>query len=130
MLNEGLEVLGAEEVPQEETDKGHAFTGTALDRITIPSTLKVIEPSVFEKCKGVKRMEFLEGRKILGKDSDAWNRLFRDSRVEEVVLPGTLKDMSPNLFRGSSSLKIVWVGNGCRINVSRLVNPQVRVWRK
>lgn len=52
--------------------------------MTIPSTLKEIEPTAFVGCRSIK-IEFLEGRQTLGKDevgSGIWNSFFRDSKAE------------------------------------------------
>ena len=57
-LNEGLEALGREELFQESV-----FMRDALESVIILSTLGAAEPSVFEKCRGVKMVEFLgEGK--------------------------------------------------------------------
>ena len=64
----------------------------------IPSKLNTIERRAFAGCKHLKKIEFLEGRETFGEDVGVWNRLFRDCKVEEVALPSTLKEMSPEIF--------------------------------
>lgn len=103
------------------------FADNTLESITIPFRLTMAEPNVFKRCKHVRRIEFLEGREIFGNDADSWNELFRDCGVEEVVLPSTLRKMSPEIFKGCDSLKIVWVADGCPIDIRKSVTSNVEV---
>ena len=96
----------------------------------IPSTLRAIELDNFEKCKNLKRIEFMEGREVLGKDEEdtsVWNGIFRECRVEEIILPGTLREMSPDIFRNCEDLKTVRVTKGCKVEVNNFVNRSVKV---
>ena len=96
----------------------------------IPSTLRAIELDNFEKCKNLKRIEFMEGREVLGKDvedTSVWNGIFRECRVEEIILPGTLREMSPNIFRDCDSLKTVRVAKGCSLDIRKFVGENVEV---
>ena len=72
-------------------------------------------------------MEFLEGRETLGEDSGVWNKILRDSRVEEIVLPSTLREMSPDVFRDCGSLKTVRVARACPLDVGGFVREGVEV---
>ena len=106
ILNEGLEALGREELFQVSVFQGRVFMSDALESVIIQSTLSAVEPSVFEECRDVKMVGFLEGRKTLGgngEDAGVWNEIFRDSRAEGVVFPGTLREMPPNVFGDCSS---------------------------
>ena len=90
------------------------FASSALKAITIPSTLTEIDPTVFEGCADIKRIEFLEGREVLGKNEEdvgAWNKIFRSNKVERVVLPSTLKEISLGAFKDCDALKIVRIVN-------------------
>lgn len=90
------------------------FASSALKAITIPSTLTEIDPTVFEGCADIKRIEFLEGREVLGKneeDACAWNKIFRSNKVERVVLPSTLKEISLGAFKDCDVLKVVRIAN-------------------
>ena len=72
----------------------------------------------------------MEGREVLGQnkeDAGIWNKMLRYCGVKEVVLPSTLREMSPDVFRDCESLKTVWVAEGCRIEVKDLVSRSVRV---
>ena len=101
-----------------------------MENIAIPSALRVINYDDFEGCGSLKKIEFLEGRQTLQQDSDIWNKIFRNSKVEEIVLPKTLKEMSPDIFKCCDSLKIVRVAKGCPINVKKFVKSGVDVqWK-
>ena len=43
---------------------------SALENITLPSTLRKIECCAFAKCRNLKRVEFSEGMESLGRDDD------------------------------------------------------------
>ena len=101
-----------------------------LDVITIPSTLKVVEPNVFEDCGSVRRVEFIGMRRALREDAGVWGRLFRDCEVEEIVLPGALREVDPVIFKDCRGLKTVWVANGCSVDVGKLVGSNVKVQEK
>ena len=67
-MNEGLEVLRVEEVIYRCASKENVFSGSKLESIMIPATLKKIECGNYTVCERVQRVEFLEGREVLGKD--------------------------------------------------------------
>ena len=62
--------------------------------------LNDVGPSAFSKCDSLKQIAFLEGRAALRtkSNSNVWNRLFLESRVRELILPSTLKEISPDIF--------------------------------
>ena len=62
-----------------------------------------------------------------GDGSDSWSELFLGSGVEEVVLPGTLREARGNVFKGCDDLGIVRVKAGCMAGIEKLVTPSVRV---
>lgn len=101
-----------------------------MKSVTIPSTLKVIEPSIFEECKGVKRIELMEGWETFGKNQGVWNKIFRDGKIEEIVFPSTLKDMPPDLFMNCTHLKTVRAPEGYDINIKALRNLFLSILRK
>ena len=53
--------------------------------------------------------------------------MFRGCGVKEVVLPSTLREMSPDIFRNCTDLKTVWVAEGCKVDVKKFVDNQVNV---
>ena len=112
--------------------RGEVFWKCALESVTVPSTLIIAEPKTFGVCTNLKRVEFSDGITALGGSSSSdehWKALFKESGVEEVVLPSTLREMTPNIFDGCDSLKTVWVAKGCRVKVRKLVGKDVEVRR-
>ena len=55
LLNEGLEKLG-----------DRTFSGSAVESITLPSTLKRVEENTFGFCKNLKRIEIPKGVEYIG----------------------------------------------------------------
>ena len=83
-LNEGLEVLGAGQRYRGDTCAGYVFVGSAIESLTVPAEVKRIERAALDKCETIKRIEFREGREMLGmgeEGSEIWNTLFRDCGV-------------------------------------------------
>lgn len=104
-----------------------------LESVIIQSTLSAVEPSVFEECRDVKMVGFLEGRKTLGgngEDASVWNKIFRDSRAEGVVLPGTLAEIPQDIFEDCADLRVVRVAEGCPLDVEKYVGEDVEVLRE
>ena len=72
----------------------------------------------------------MEGREALGKDEEdigIWNETFRVCGVEEIILPGTLREMSPDIFKNCNSLKTVRVAKGCSLDIRKFVGENVEV---
>ena len=68
----------------------------ALENITISSALEK-SSMPFEGCTRTKRV-FLVGD-TLREDTDIWDRFIRDTGVEELVLPGTLREIPQKCLR-------------------------------
>ena len=47
-----------------------------------------------------------------------------------MVLPSTLKEMSPNMFSSCYALKTVRVALGCPVDIEKLVGSKVKVLRE
>lgn len=112
--------------------KDSVFSGSTLEDITVPATLKVIRQDNFDGCKNLKKIKFLEGREKLGENEEEtsiWNKIFRDCGVEEITLPGTLKEMSPDLFKDCYNLKTVGAVRGCKVKIKKFVGDSVKVLR-
>ena len=104
------------------------FKDSALESIAIPARLNKIESSAFSECKCLNRVEFMEGREALGTaDTGVWNTIFQDCGIEEVVLPSTLREISPRVFVDCDALRTVLVARGCRARVRKLVGKGVKV---
>ena len=132
-LNEGLEALGVEERVRGRECAGRVFQWCTLKSVVVPSTLRAAGSCTFAHCGALKRIEFSEGIESLGGEESApsvWSQLFKGSGVREVVLPGTLREVSPSIFAGCECLRVVRVARGCSVDVQKLVDKDVRVRRK
>lgn len=112
-LNEGLERLG-----------DYTFSGSAIENIILPSTLKKLEYNTFYDCKNLKSIEIPWGVEYIG-----W-QCFQNSGIEEITLPSTLKGIDEEAFKNCYSLRTVWVENGCTIDIREYVNSNVKVCRE
>lgn len=98
--------------------------------MVVPASTKAIGRHAFAKCSHLRRVIFSEGLESLGRDgdnSDDWSSIFFGSGVEEVVLPGTLREMRSDVFNGSMNLKTVLVRKGSQIDVRKFVDASVEV---
>ena len=75
-LPEGLERIG-----------NCCFYGSALETITLPSTLKILGFRVFENCYALKKVQLPEGLKYI------CDRCFFGSGITELVIPRNLEAM-------------------------------------
>ena len=108
-LNEGLEVLGA------ENDVG-VFQNTYVEEVLLPSTLKRIWDKAFLGCHMLRSIRLPEGLQTIGRDC------FSPGAVEKITLPGTLREIEdPHFCR---CFRRVYAREGCAVyqtmNVVRL----------
>lgn len=130
MLNEGLEVFGERWSDGREEFEGMVFAASGVEDVRVPSTVRVIGSRAFVWCSDLKRVEFSEGVESFGRDGDSSSggcELFSNSGVEEVVFPGTLREVKGDVFKGCGSLRRVLVGRGCQVDVGRIVGKDVEV---
>ena len=121
---EGLETLGTDERPENGNHWYGVFQGSALESVTLPSTLRRIEDLAFKKCKNLRSVTLPEDLKYIGYSC------FRGTGIVEITLPGALQEVGENTFADCASLKIVWMEDGCKINAKKLVGNDVEVRRK
>ena len=100
-LNEGLEVLDTGEAGENGLMRYGVFQCCAVESLRLPSTLKGVWRGAFAWGDNPKRVEFAEGTESLG---DGFAGLFSGSGVREVVLPGTLREVSSRVFEGCQGL--------------------------
>ena len=65
-MNEGLQKLGAKEQVKNKDMTGSCFASSALESIRLPSTLRVLEDTMFVECKSLRIVEFSEGLETIG----------------------------------------------------------------
>lgn len=93
-LNEGLKKLGTKEIINGKEYEGGVFARCALQNIQILSSLKGIEAGISRGCRNRQSIEIPNGVEQMGK------RCFDVSDIEEITLPGSLKEISKGAFEG------------------------------
>ena len=106
MLNEGLEVLGTDEYKDNGGYYKGVFHGSAIESVTLPSTLKRIEYDAFCKCTKLKNVQLPEGLEYVGK------YCFWESALESITLPSSLKTIEQSAFYQCRNLKSVCLPEG------------------
>lgn len=112
-LNEGLEKLGE-----------NAFALSAIESITLPSTLRKLECETFLECGDLEKVEILNGVECIEKGC------FCGSGVREITLPSSLKEMDENTLKDCVYLETVWVEKDCPLDVRRYLESNVDVLQK
>ena len=67
-MNEGLEKLGAKETINGKEYVGEVFTGSVIESIKFPSTLKRIESNTCYKCTNLQNVEIPNGVEYIGEE--------------------------------------------------------------
>ena len=92
--------------------------------MTIPASVREIGSCAFLECRNLKNVSLSEGLERIERCA------FMKSGLEEVELPNTLKEIQQDVFRECGSLRVVWVEQGCLLDVSQLVGNGIEVRRK
>ena len=110
-----------------------AFADTALKSFVAPSGLRAIKTCVFLDCKNLKEVRLNEGlthAELSGGLECIGEKCFHESGVEEVTLLATLRKVGSGAFEGCDRLAVVWVEEGCAVNIRKLAGRRVQVRRK
>ncbi len=75
-----------------------------ITEISLPSTVRFIGESAFEKCRALKKIELPEGITYIGEAA-----FYNCTRLEGIVIPSTVEDISTALFNGCTSLSSVTI---------------------
>ena len=89
-IPEGVEIL-----------QQFAFSGSDIEKISLPSTLKIIGECAFSGCIKLRSITIPEGVRVIDEQA------FEDSGLEEIVLPKSLRVIGRSAFSGCGSLKTV-----------------------
>lgn len=124
-LNKGLEKLGEKELVGEQEYEGKVFAYSAIRDIRLPTTLKKIEERMFLGCKNLKSVEISNGVERVGKEC------FFESGTKEIMFPSTLKEIDDNTLDCCFGLTVVWVEQGCVVDIRKYVSKNVAIlWVK
>lgn len=80
------------------------------------SKLECIGEYAFYGCHGLRHIALPDGLAIIGK------KTFKKNGLEEITLPGTLKEIGEGVL-DCESLKTVYVGDGCDVDLSNTGVP-------
>ena len=86
---------------------GLVFFESGIERVRIPSTLKVLEEGTFHSCKNLKNVEARQGLECIEKDC------FACSGLERITLPKSLTEISKSTFSACKDLRTIYVEDGC-----------------
>ena len=87
-LNDGLEVLGTED----NVRLTGVFSGSALERVELPSTLKRIQNYTFSDCKNLKHILLPNSLESIGAFC------FAKSGLEEITFPSNVTRVGATAF--------------------------------
>ncbi len=103
--NEGLTSIGRNAFAMCQNLKNFAIPGTvneisdgafcfsAIEKISIPGSVKIINTATFSNCEQLKEVVFEDGVEVLGE------RLFEsDKSLEKIYVPATVKEIDINAF--------------------------------
>ena len=88
-------------LPNGLTDIGtHAFVGSSITEMDLPTGIKTIENNVFFQCRNLKRISVPSGLKSIGVQA-----FYGCSSLEEFLIPSGVESIGRMAFAGCSSLK-------------------------
>lgn len=111
------------------------FSASGLEKFQAPARLRKIGNEAFAGCKDLKRVVLNEGleRLVAERQRDKngvyvqCEGIFGRSGLEEIVLPGTLREISGPVFSNCCNLATILVGKGCTVDVRRSVGHSVKI---
>ena len=109
ILNEGLEVLGTDEYPEDGKRYYGVFQESAVESISLPSTLKRIEYSAFQNCKNLRIIALPKGLEKIG------TMCLSESGIEQIVLPDSVMEISEGTFGCCERLKSIVFGENSKL---------------
>ena len=109
VLNEGLEVLGTDELRPDNDWYPGVFENSELRDVVFPSTLKGIEYCAFMGCKNLKAVCFPEGLEYLG------TACFLGTGIENIEFPASLRTISQFSFSECENLKSAKFAEGLEV---------------
>ena len=83
--------------------------------------MRALEEGTFYGCWDLRRVEVPNGLERIGK------QCFEYSGIEEVTLPGALREIGEDAFYGCSRLGTVWVEEGRALDVAKHVGRRAVV---
>ena len=100
-------MLGAEESFYKQMYKGNVFAGSAVETVTLPPTLRVLEEGTFRDCKNLRDIQLPQGLERIRQDC------FARSGLAQITLPRSLKEVDKSAFSRCESLRTIYLEDGC-----------------
>ena len=85
----------------------------------IPASVKCIDARAFYECESLTRVVLTEGSRL----ERIGNECFRGSGIEEVTLPGTLREIGTGVFYECDNLRMIYVEDGCEASLADAYVP-------
>lgn len=98
-------ILGCtQSIIPEGTEKicSEAFFGSLIEKITVPSSVRIIDRKAFDRCLNLKEVIFEEGIESIGEYAFSYNNL-----LKEITLPKSLKEVGGYAFEHCEALEAV-----------------------
>ena len=108
-LNEGLTALGTDACANNDEALDGVFQNSALESVTLPSTLRRVEYRAFADCGSLRAIRLPEGLERIG------GLCFSSSGIEEIVLPPGVRTVSAGAFQGCGHLRGVQLNEGLEV---------------
>ena len=89
-----------------------------MERVALPSTLKLLGDSAFEECDRLRLVLFAKDTEL----DTVGCKCFRGSCIEEIALPRTQK-VYYNAFQRCNRLRAIYVKDGCRASLFAAAIP-------
>ena len=99
------------------------FSGSALEKINIPSSVRTIGDCAFCHCKALRSVYFCAGCEL----QCIGQRCFYESGLEQVTLPAALREMGQGALYGCPSLRAIWVEDGCSVSVRKYADTSATI---
>ena len=97
----------------------NAFTGSALNAVTIPASVTIIRAQAFMSCSDLATLHFEEGSHELLLETEAFYECKKMDLANDGVLPSRIISIAPRTFQGCGITKLTLPQNDKLTGVSR-----------
>ena len=97
----------------------NAFTGSALNAVTIPASVTIIRAQAFMSCSDLATLHFEEGSHELLLETEAFYECKKMDFANDGVLPSRIISIAPRTFQGCGITKLTLPQNDKLTGVSR-----------
>lgn len=87
-----------------------AFKGLAVEKLTLPDSVKTIEDNAFKGCEKMTEVKLPSKLEFMGQSAFSHCKSLR-----KIDIPGTLQTISKSAFADCKNLKYIHINEGCKI---------------